>query len=354
MWRLLGLSVDWSYLYTTIDLGEPPRPVSVPSCATSPAARPTSRRRPHSGTSTSARPWRRPSWRIGTCRAPTTRSPSTDLTATSPSTPPGPSCLAACVALVAHPDDRRYAGLFGRTVRTPLFGVEVPVHAHALAEPEKGTGIAMVCTFGDLTDVTWWRDLDLPARGHRRRRRPAPPTTGRHRRRRRAPALRPNWPARRSSKRRRRRSTYCGETGELLGDPRPITHPVKFYEKGDRPLEIVTTRQWYIRNGGRDAGLREQLLGRGRELSWHPGYMRQRYENWVGGLTGDWLDQPPAVLRRAVSRVVSARRHGEPAPRRADLCPTRRRFRSTRRPKSRPATPRINGASPTASSVTRT
>src|SRR6185295_9281076 len=75
-----------------------------------------------------------------------------------------PELLASCVAMVAHPDDARYQPLFGSTVRTPLFEVEVPVLAHRLADPEKGTGIAMICTFGDTTDVTWWRELNLPTR----------------------------------------------------------------------------------------------------------------------------------------------------------------------------------------------
>src|SRR5689334_19550308 len=75
-----------------------------------------------------------------------------------------PELLPACVALVAHPDDERYRHLVGGTVRTPVFGVEVPVVAHPLAQPDKGTGIAMICTFGDVTDVTWWRDLQLPVR----------------------------------------------------------------------------------------------------------------------------------------------------------------------------------------------
>jgi valyl-tRNA synthetase len=79
------------------------------------------------------------------------------------------------------------------------------------------------------------------------------------------------------------------DAGALTGGTRPITHAVKFYEKGDRPLEIVTSRQWYLRNGGRDASLREALLERGRELTWHPASMRVRYEHWVGGLNGDWL-----------------------------------------------------------------
>ena len=75
-----------------------------------------------------------------------------------------PELLAACVALVAHPDDERYQPLFGTTVRTPLYGVEVEIRAHPLAQPDKGTGIAMICTFGDVTDVTWWRELNLPSR----------------------------------------------------------------------------------------------------------------------------------------------------------------------------------------------
>ena len=75
-----------------------------------------------------------------------------------------PELLPACVALVAHPDDARYQPLFGTSVKTPLFGVPVPVKAHPLADPEKGSGIAMICTFGDLTDVTWWRELSLPVR----------------------------------------------------------------------------------------------------------------------------------------------------------------------------------------------
>src|SRR5699024_583273 len=75
-----------------------------------------------------------------------------------------PELLAACVALIAHPDDERHRAKFGTTVRTPLFGVEVPVLAHPAAEMDKGVGVAMCCTFGDLTDVTWWRELQLPSR----------------------------------------------------------------------------------------------------------------------------------------------------------------------------------------------
>ncbi|MCU1584027.1 MAG: valS [Microbacteriaceae bacterium] len=200
-----------------------------------------------------------------------------------------PELLPACVALVAHPDDERYQHLFGTTVTTPLFGVEVPVLAHHLAQKDKGSGIAMVCTFGDVTDVVWWRELDLPNRtiiGRDGRIIADPPD-----------AIVGDAPI----------ASYAelaGKTvfsakakivelltasGELIGTPKPIVHAVKFFEKGDKPLEIVSTRQWYIRNGARDERLRETLLERGREVNFVPDFMRVRYENWVNGLTGDWL-----------------------------------------------------------------
>ena len=200
-----------------------------------------------------------------------------------------PELLPACVALVAHPDDERYQELFGTTVRSPLFDVEVEVKAHHLAKPDKGSGIAMICTFGDLTDVTWWRELELPTRA----------LIGRDGR---FLAEQPSWIA--DGAPAERYANVAGKTvfsaqqavvemltesGDLEGEPKKITHPVNFYEKGDKPLEVVTSRQWYIRNGGRDASRREKLIERGREIEWHPSFMRSRYENWIEGLNGDWL-----------------------------------------------------------------
>jgi valyl-tRNA synthetase len=200
-----------------------------------------------------------------------------------------PELIPACVALVAHPDDDRYKPFFGTMVRTPLFDVAVPVLAHELAQIDKGTGIAMVCTFGDLTDVVWWRELNLPTR----------PIIGRDGRiLTQAPdgmtsATGLEHYAALAGKSVKQAQTAIVEmlrtSGDLRGEPKPITHPVKFYEKGDRPLEIVTSRQWYIRNGGRDADLRAALLARGDQLAWHPEFMQHRYSNWVDGLNGDWL-----------------------------------------------------------------
>jgi valyl-tRNA synthetase len=148
----------------------------------------------------------------------------------------------------------------------------------------------MICTFGDTTDVVWWRELQLPTRnvmGRDGRLASEPPAWDDA-----APEAQERYAelAGKTAKQAQRRIVeLLGEHGELVGEPRPITHPVKFFEKGDRPLEIVTSRQWYVRNGARDESLRATLLERGRALAWHPPHMVQRYESWVEGLSSDWL-----------------------------------------------------------------
>ncbi|PFG31150.1 valine--tRNA ligase [Paramicrobacterium agarici] len=200
-----------------------------------------------------------------------------------------PELLPACVALVAHPDDARYQPYFGTTVTTPVYGVEVPVVAHHLAQPDKGAGIAMICTFGDVTDVVWWRELDLPNRaiigfdGRIVADAPDAITSQTGRDAYAELAGKTVFSAKKEVVR------QLSESGDLIGEPKQITHPVKFFEKGDKPLEIVSTRQWYISNGARDEQLKARLLELGAELTWHPDFMRVRYENWVGGLSGDWL-----------------------------------------------------------------
>jgi valyl-tRNA synthetase len=200
-----------------------------------------------------------------------------------------PELLAACGALIAHPDDDRYKAHFGETVYSPLFHVEVPILAHPAAEMEKGAGIAMCCTFGDITDVQWWRELHLPTRSIIQR-------NGR------IVMNVPEWitdEAGRSIFEQTEGKTVFSarkiivdalrESGDLDGEPTPTKRMTNFYEKGDKPLEIVTSRQWYLRNGGTDAALNAQLIERGKELEFHPDFMRVRYDNWVHGLNGDWL-----------------------------------------------------------------
>jgi valyl-tRNA synthetase len=200
-----------------------------------------------------------------------------------------PELIPACVALLAHPDDPRHSDLVNREVLTPLFGTRVPVLTHPQVERDKGTGLVMVCTFGDLTDVTWWRELGLPVRS----------VLGPDGRLAEVPWGTPGWESvdlvraradyeelqgRTINQARKRMVEMLQESGELVGEPTPVTRAVKFFEKGERPVEIITSRQWFIRT----VAHHDALIERGRELRWHPPYMRARFEDWVNGLTGDW------------------------------------------------------------------
>jgi len=144
----------------------------------------------------------------------------------------------------------------------------------------------MCCTFGDATDVLWWRELQLPTRTLIQR-------DGRLAR------DTPDWLVKAEPyaelagktpfSAREAMVALLRESGDLAGEPTPTTRKANFYEKGDKPLEIVSSRQWYIRNGGRDDDLKQALLARGEQLNWVPDHMRHRYANWVNGLNGDWL-----------------------------------------------------------------
>jgi valyl-tRNA synthetase len=209
-----------------------------------------------------------------------------------------PELLAACVAIVAHPDDQRYQSLFGKRAVTPLFRVPVPILADERASIEKGTGILMVCTFGDTTDVEWWRQFDLPLRqvvGKDGRLIPvqfgspgwesldpdAANTFYRALQEKGVPQARTAITA---LLRDENASALAGLGLPLTEEPRRIEHAVKFYEKGERPLEFISTRQWFVRLLDKKKALLEQ----GARIQWHPSFMRSRYENWVEGLNQDW------------------------------------------------------------------
>ncbi|WP_151081546.1 valine--tRNA ligase [Nocardioides cynanchi] len=288
LFRQVGLSVDWSYLYTTI--GDDSRATSQRAflrnlqrgeayLQESPTLWDVTFQTAVAQAELEAREYPGHYYRIafhgasGPIHIETTR----------------PELIPAVVALIAHPDDERYQPLFGTTVTSPVFGVEIPVVAHPAAEPDKGAGIAMCCTFGDLTDVQWWRELRLPVRT----------VIGRDGRLHRD---QPEWlsgeAATTAYAELAGKTTFSAreamvgllrESGDLEGDPRPTQRMANFYEKGDKPLEIVSTLQWYVRNGGRDDDLRAALVERGNQISWTPPYMHHRYTNWVEGLNGDWL-----------------------------------------------------------------
>ncbi|HSN43885.1 MAG TPA: valine--tRNA ligase [Propionibacteriaceae bacterium] len=286
LWRHLGLSVDWGTLYTTISdeaqsvaqraflnnlargeayLAEAPTMWDVTFQTAVAQAELEARDYPGAYHRIAFRtPAGEPIW-IETTR---------------------PELIPSVCALIAHPDDERYQHLFGTTVASPVFGVQIPVLAHQAAEKDKGAGIAMCCTFGDLTDVIWWRELQLPMRTIINR-------DGR------LQTEAPEWltdasfygemAGKTTFSARAAIVERLRETGDMDGEPKPTQRMANFYEKGDKPLEIVSTRQWYIANGGRDAALRQVLAARGEELEWVPEHMRHRFTNWVNGLNGDWL-----------------------------------------------------------------
>jgi valyl-tRNA synthetase len=209
-----------------------------------------------------------------------------------------PELLAACVAVAAHPGDPRYQAFFGRKATTPLFFAPVPVFASPLVDREKGTGILMVCTFGDATDVQWWREQSLPLRqivGPDGRLAPVRFGTD-------------AYPSRDPEKANAAYAALQGRTVKeaqkaivdllrapgsasagdsrpaLVGEPEAVEHPVKFFEKGDRPLEFITTRQWFVRLLDK----KDALVANGDRIAWHPDFMRLRYRNWTENLNLDW------------------------------------------------------------------
>ena len=200
-----------------------------------------------------------------------------------------PELLAACIAVVAHPDDERYKALLGKKALTPLFKAPVPIMPSFHADPEKGTGIMMVCTFGDIADVQFWRDHKLPLRqviGRDGRLIPVQFGAGLfesadHAA---ANAAYGGLAGLYAKQARTKTVELLRAEGSLVGEPRPTKQAVKYYEKGDLPLEFVPTRQWYIKILENKPALLEQ----GRKVAWHPEYMFKRYEQWVEGLNQDW------------------------------------------------------------------
>ncbi len=200
-----------------------------------------------------------------------------------------PEFLPACIAVVAHPDDERYKKYFGKTAIVPLFNIPVPIMASEHADPEKGTGILMVCTFGDAADVAWWKQSGLPIKqiiGKDGRLIPLEYGTGNFVSLD-APRARKYYDQIAGMPVKKARAMivdFLRESGDLLAEPRPLTHPVKFYEKGSRPLEFVSSRQWFVDI----LRIKEELIAQGRKIKWYPAHMQSRYEAWVNGLNQDW------------------------------------------------------------------
>jgi valyl-tRNA synthetase len=181
-----------------------------------------------------------------------------------------PELLPACVAIFVHPRDDRYQGLIGATAEVPIFGQHVPILADEHADPEKGTGIVMCCTFGDQTDVAWWHTHKLPLVE-------AIDKSGQ------MTEVAQQF-AGLSINHAREEIKQTLRESQLLISQSPISHSVRVHERCDTPAEYITTRQWFVNV----LDSKDQLLAAGEKVNWHPAHMKARYRAWVENLNWDW------------------------------------------------------------------
>ncbi len=181
-----------------------------------------------------------------------------------------PELIPACVALIVSPDDERYRSLVGKSGITPLFNVKVPILADRKVDPEFGTGMVMVCTFGDKTDIDWWRQFNLPLKlaitAYGTMNEIAGPYKGL-----------------KLEDCRKKVLEDLTEAG-LLVEQKPISHVMNVHERCGTPVEFYVTPQWFIKI----LDLKEELLAQGAKLKWYPDYMKVRYDTWINGLKWDW------------------------------------------------------------------
>ncbi|MFH2028243.1 MAG: valine--tRNA ligase [Nanoarchaeota archaeon] len=182
-----------------------------------------------------------------------------------------PELIPACVAIFYHPDDIRYQKLKGKKAKVPLFDFEVPILEDERANPEKGTGIVMCCTFGDQTDMEWQKAHDLPIKL----------------------AISPDGKMTESAGKynnmsipeARKSITEDLKEAKLLISQKPIKHAVNVHERCGTEIEFLKAKQWFIRY----LDLKEDMLRWGKELNWFPEFMKHRYDHWVKGLQWDWM-----------------------------------------------------------------
>ena len=181
-----------------------------------------------------------------------------------------PELIPACVALLAHPDDKRYKKYIGKHATVPLFNYEVPIIADVKADPAKGTGLLMVCTFGDKSDVEWWHQYKLPLRSVLNKDGALNDIAGKY--------------ATLTIKHARKAILEDLKAAGLLKSQKNIRHVANVHERCDTPIEFLKTRQWFTRILDK----KEEWIEAGNRIAWYPEFMKKRYEHWVENLQWDW------------------------------------------------------------------
>jgi len=181
-----------------------------------------------------------------------------------------PELLSACVAVFAHPDDKRYQPLLGTTAYSPLYNVKVPIMADEKVQPDKGTGIVMCCTFGDQTDIEWYKKYNLPLKMAITRDGKMSELSGKY--------------VGLKIEEARAQIIQDLKDANLLINQKEIMHTVNVGERSGMPVEIMNSQQWYISYLDK----KEEFLERSNQITWRPAHMKHRLDNWIKGLNWDW------------------------------------------------------------------
>ena len=179
-----------------------------------------------------------------------------------------PEMLSACVAIFVSPEDEKNKKLIGKKVRVPIFGQEITIMSDRRVNPDKGTGVVMSCTFGDLTDIDWYKAYNLPLKIIIDEK---------------ANMLEPHFKGMKIKEARKAIIEELKAKGLIL-EEKDIEHNVNVHERCNTEIEFLVKKQWYIKY----LDLKEKLLELGGQLNWNPEYMKVRYDNWVKGLQWDW------------------------------------------------------------------
>ncbi len=181
-----------------------------------------------------------------------------------------PELLPSCVAVFIHPSDKRKKELLGKKVQVPLFGHFVKILEDERVDPQKGTGIVMCCTFGDQTDMEWYFAHSLELKMSFTHDGKMTKLAGKY--------------EGKKIKEARKEILADLKAAGLMLSQKPIRHAVKVHERCKTEIEIMNTKQWFIKY----LDLKQEFLKKGKELQWFPEHMRVRYENWIKGLQWDW------------------------------------------------------------------
>lgn len=181
-----------------------------------------------------------------------------------------PELLPSCVAIFVNPKDKRYSKLIGEKAIVPIFNHQIEILADIKADPEKGTGAVMCCTFGDTTDVDWYLEHNLPLNISIDRKGRMNSNAGK-------------YEGLKIKEAREKIIEDLKKEGFLIKQ-NVIKHEVNVHERCGTPIEILPTNQWFFKY----LDLKKDFIVNGRKVNWIPDFMRHRYENWINGLKWDW------------------------------------------------------------------